>query len=99
MKMGTTPSRFPYDAAARDALQLASLRCSAIQHYASWISGYCETVRLPLNTRRLEQFADRREGPAADVGYPERSTQGDALTLALSRSRKARPRWLWCGEL
>jgi hypothetical protein len=30
MKMGTTSSRFPYDAAARDALQLASLRCSAI---------------------------------------------------------------------
>ena len=28
--MGTTPSRFPYDAAARDALQLAALRCSAI---------------------------------------------------------------------
>jgi hypothetical protein len=47
----------------------------AIQHYASWISRYCETVRLPLNTRRLEQFADRREGPAADVGYPERSTK------------------------
>ena len=30
MKMGTTPSRFPYDAEARDALQSASLRCSAI---------------------------------------------------------------------
>ena len=30
MKMGTTPSRFPYDAEARDTLQSASLRCSAI---------------------------------------------------------------------
>ena len=29
-KMGTTPSRFPYDAEARDTLQSASLRCSAI---------------------------------------------------------------------
>jgi len=28
--MGTTPLRFPHDAAARDALQMASLRCSAI---------------------------------------------------------------------
>lgn len=37
MKMGTTASRFPYDAAARNAFQLAILRCSAIQYYASWI--------------------------------------------------------------
>jgi hypothetical protein len=36
MKMGTTPSRFPYDAEARDALQSASLRRPAISRYASW---------------------------------------------------------------
>jgi hypothetical protein len=37
MKMGTTASRFPYDAAARNTFRLAILRCSPIQHYASWI--------------------------------------------------------------
>ena len=38
MKMGTTPSPFPYDAATRPALWLARLRRPAILHYASWDS-------------------------------------------------------------
>jgi hypothetical protein len=37
MKMGTTASLWRYDAKAGDTLKLASLGCSAIQHYASWI--------------------------------------------------------------
>ena len=36
MKMGTTRSPCPYDAAARRALQSASLRRLAILHYNSW---------------------------------------------------------------
>lgn len=35
MKMGNTLSPWRYDAAARVALQSASLRCCAIYHYAS----------------------------------------------------------------
>jgi hypothetical protein len=35
MKMGTIASPWRYDAAIRHALKWASLRCSAIQHYAS----------------------------------------------------------------
>jgi hypothetical protein len=46
MKMGTIASPWRYDAAARHALELASLRCSAIQDYAFWIP-YCGLVRLP----------------------------------------------------
>ena len=38
MKMGTTVSPWRYDSIAGDALRVASLGCSAIQHYASWIS-------------------------------------------------------------
>jgi hypothetical protein len=36
MKMGTTRSLCPYDAAARHALQSANLRGPAILRYASW---------------------------------------------------------------
>ena len=62
MKMGNTLSRFPYDAAARDALQSASLRRSAIEHYASWShpieewAGYRSKAAIP----------GRREGPIPD---------------------------------
>ncbi len=56
MKMGTIASRFPYDAAARDAPQSASLRRSAILHYASRTSGYRRVVRLPLNSGHPEQL-------------------------------------------
>ena len=68
MKMGTTPSRFPYDAAARDALQLASLRCSAIWHYASWIPRCCEVVRIHL--RKLDLAAIINPLERADKGDP-----------------------------
>jgi hypothetical protein len=37
MKMGTIASPWRYDAAARIALQFASLRCFAIHFYAFWI--------------------------------------------------------------
>src|SRR6516162_7004967 len=30
---------------------------------------------------------------------PRAPDRGDALTAALTRSRKARPLWLWCGAL
>lgn len=48
MKVGTTPSRFPYGAAAGDALQLASMRCFATQHYASPI---LRVGPFPLNSK------------------------------------------------
>jgi hypothetical protein len=47
MKMGTIASRFPYGAAARDALQLASLRCAAIQPYTSWIPDVAGSFAYP----------------------------------------------------
>jgi hypothetical protein len=37
MKMGSIVSPWRYDSIAGDTLQLASLGCSAIQRYASWI--------------------------------------------------------------
>jgi hypothetical protein len=37
MKMGTIVSLWCYDSIAGDTLQSASLGCSAIQRYASWI--------------------------------------------------------------
>jgi hypothetical protein len=57
IKMGTTRSPCPYDAAARHALQSARLRCTAILHYASrgrlpdfagW-SGYPPIAAMPIN--------------------------------------------------
>jgi len=48
MKMGNILSPWRYDVAACDAFQLSSLRCSAIQRYAFWISPTAEwAVRLP----------------------------------------------------
>lgn len=53
MKMGTTASPWRYDAAARRAPKLASLRCSVIEHYASWIhpieewAGYRSKAAIP----------------------------------------------------
>jgi hypothetical protein len=46
MKMGTIASPWRYDASPRDALQLADLRCSAIQRDASWKPQYCGVVWL-----------------------------------------------------
>ena len=40
MKMGTIASPWHYDAGARDTLQLASLRCPAIQNYATWTAAF-----------------------------------------------------------
>jgi hypothetical protein len=58
MKMGTTRSLCRYDAAARRALQSASLRLPAILHYASraavlpeiatW-SAYPSVAAVPIN--------------------------------------------------
>jgi hypothetical protein len=59
MRMGTTPSRFPNDAAARDALQLAS--SAMLCHLALRIvdprccDRCCGVVRLPLNSDSLDQ--------------------------------------------
>ena len=58
MKMGTIPSLWPYDAAARDALQSANLRRPAILYCASWgsclpdfagWSGYPSMAALSIN--------------------------------------------------
>ena len=67
MKMGTTPSQLPYDAGARDTLQSASLRCSAIQHYASWIPRCCGYSAYPSIAVISISLPDRREGPTTDV--------------------------------
>jgi hypothetical protein len=68
--MGSTPSRFPYDTAARDALHLASLRCFAIEHYASWISRYCRVVRLPPNSGRAASRIDAKGQQQAGHDHP-----------------------------
>jgi hypothetical protein len=47
MKMGTTFSPFPYDAAARHALQSVNLRRPAISRYAYWGDG------IPASTPSL----------------------------------------------
>jgi hypothetical protein len=67
--MGNIASPWRYDVAARDALQLANLRCSAIQHHASAaavfpISG---SVRLPFGCGHFEQSRERRDGPERDI--------------------------------
>jgi hypothetical protein len=65
MKMGTIVSRFPYDAAAYNAFQLASLRCPPIQDYASRIPASQDS----LGGHPLQPQID--EGPVAEVGcYP-----------------------------
>jgi hypothetical protein len=63
MKMGTILSPFPYDAAARHTLQSASLRRSAILHYASRASRFRKVVRLPFDSGHAERFRDRRDVP------------------------------------
>jgi len=40
MKMGTTRSLCPYDAAPRRVLQSIKLRRPAILHYASWAAAF-----------------------------------------------------------
>jgi hypothetical protein len=49
--MGTIRSPFPYDADARHALQLASLRRPAILHYASEAGVFPISQRGPLTLR------------------------------------------------
>ncbi len=65
MKMGTIASPWRYDAIAGDTLQLASLGCSAIQHYASWIPIW--VVRFSSIAEIPSSLRDRREGPEADI--------------------------------
>jgi hypothetical protein len=74
MKMGTTPSRFPYDVAARDALQLASLRCSAIQHDASWIP---DIAGGPVDDPRSKVLPrpKRLQGPSSQGSRSSRDAQ------------------------
>jgi len=54
---------FPYDAAACDALQLASLRCSAIWYYASSIPGIAGWSAYPSIAVIPIGLPDRRERP------------------------------------
>jgi hypothetical protein len=51
MKMGTTLSPCPYDAAARHALQSANLRRPAILHYASWAAVFPISEGGPVTLR------------------------------------------------
>ena len=59
MKMGTTRSLSPYDAAAQHALPSANLRRPAISRYASW-SAVFPISQGPVNP--LDQSRDRRDG-------------------------------------
>lgn len=71
MKTGIVP-RDPYDAAARDVLQLASLRCSAIRHYPSWIPPILRVVRLSLNSGHLEQPPAETRRITSETGFADR---------------------------
>jgi hypothetical protein len=51
MKMGTIRSPFPYDAAARRALQSPNLRWPAILHYASWAAVFLISQGGPVTPR------------------------------------------------
>jgi len=67
MKMGTIASPWRYDAIAGDTLQLASLGCSAIQHYASWIPILLGGSVNPSIAEILSSLRDRRKGAEADI--------------------------------
>ena len=60
MKMGTIVSSWRYDAAARHALKLAGLRCSAIEHHASWIHSIEEWAGYRSKTAIPGSLPDRR---------------------------------------
>jgi hypothetical protein len=70
MKMGTTCSRWRYDAAARCALQSANLRRPAILRYASraLFLPISPVALLPFDSGLLDQSRDRRNGPNSDLG-------------------------------
>ena len=67
MKMGTILSPYPYDAAARHALQSVSLRRPAILHYASrlFCTGLRSTLTLEIvsNAMRSEEVLAFYRGP------------------------------------
>jgi len=52
MKMGTIRSPSPYDAAARHALQSASLRRPAILRYDSWADVFPISEEGPVTLRQ-----------------------------------------------
>jgi hypothetical protein len=62
MKMGTTRSRFPYDAAAYHASQLAKVQYPSTLHSASRTAAFpiWQEVRFTPHSRPLEKQRDRR---------------------------------------
>jgi hypothetical protein len=71
MKMGTTLSPCPYDAATRRALQSANLRRPAILRYASRAAVFpiSEVVRLPIYSGPSGSIPGRRDVPVADNAW------------------------------
>src|SRR5690242_12693329 len=67
MKMGTIVPLWRYDSVAGDTLQLASLGCSGIQHYASWIPDIVGWSAYPSIAVISISLPDTREGPQADI--------------------------------
>lgn len=69
MKMGTTASLYPYDAAAAKAIRPDNQRRTTILRYASWAAVFPIplVVRLPLDSGPFDQSQDRRDGPPADI--------------------------------
>jgi hypothetical protein len=64
MKMGTTRSPFPYDAAAPYASQSAKLRHPTTLHYAI---PDLQEVRFALDGRPLDKRRHRRHVPLTDI--------------------------------
>jgi hypothetical protein len=77
MKMGTTRSPFPYDAAARRALQSINLRRPStlgyasrapdFPHFAGW-SGYPSIAAMPINPRIDVMCKEPTSAPHASGG-------------------------------
>ena len=70
IKMGTTPSSSPYDAAASHALQLANLRRPATLHYASWLPDIAGWSACISESGHAERIGEGRDVPLTVVNPP-----------------------------
>jgi hypothetical protein len=92
MKMGTTPSPFPYDAAARHTPQPAKVRHPPTLHSASQPppSRFCGRSGLPLDNGPPDKHRDRRH-------VPEATTVRCSNSVAIAPSARIKKRWNGAG--